>query len=182
MGWYILGGVAVILLIWVLATYNRFIQLRNNCEEGFATMDVFLKKRYDLIPNLVETVKGYAKHEAQTLESVIAARNAALSAGNMGERVNAENNLSNTLKSLIALGEAYPDLKANASFLSLQGDLRGVEADIANARKYYNAVVKSFNIACETVPSNIIARLFGFKKMTMFEADNESRENVAVKF
>lgn len=147
-------------------------------------MDVYLKKRYDLIPNLVETVKGYATHESQTLEKVIAARNMAQSAATPGGKARPEENvLQGTLKSLFALAESYPDLKANQNFLELSDQLRAVEEDIANSRKYYNAVVKQFNTKCEVFPSNLIASIFHFEKKPMFEVGAaEERENVKVSF
>ena len=152
-------GVIVVLVIIIIVMYNGFIRLKNNCEEAFATMDVYLKKRYDLIPNLVETVKGYASHEKETLERVISARNMAQGAEN------------------------YPDLKANENFLDLQHKLNMVEEDIANSRKYYNAVIKQFNTKCEVFPSNIIASIFHFEKKPMFEVDaEEERKNVKVSF
>ena len=159
---FIVLGIVILLGIIFVVMYNGFIRLHNNCDEAFATMDVYLKKRYDLIPNLVETVKGYATHESQTLEKVIAAR---------------------TLKSLFALAESYPDLKANQNFLELSDQLRAVEEDIANSRKYYNAVVKQFNTKCEVFPSNLIASIFHFEKKPMFEVGAaEERENVKVSF
>lgn len=180
---FIVLGVVVILGIWFAASYNGFIRLKNAVEEAFSTMDVYLKKRFDLIPNLVETVKGYAAHEKQTLENVISARNMAMNAGSLDERIENENILSGTLKSLFALSENYPDLKANTNFLDLQNQLKLVEEDIANSRKYYNANVKVFNIKCEAFPSNIIARMFKFTNKPMYEVSSEAeRENVNVKF
>ncbi len=175
--------VIVVLVIAFIAMYNGFIKLKNNCEEAFATMDVYLKKRYDLIPNLVETVKGYASHEKETLERVVAARNMAQNADTLEEKAAGENVLQGTLKSLFAIAESYPDLKANQNFMDLQDQLNMVEEDIANARKYYNAVVKQFNTKCEVFPSNIIAGMFHFEKRPMFEVDAaEERQNVKVSF
>lgn len=182
---YIIAIVVVVVLIgiWVIGAYNGFVKMRNKVEEAFATMDVYLKKRYDLIPNLVETVKGYAKHESQTLENVIAARNMAAGAKTTEEKVAGENALQGTLKSLFAVAEAYPDLKANANFISLQGQLTEMEGEIANSRKFYNAIVKEFNTKVEVFPSNIIAKLFKFTRKTMFEVeDAEQRQNVKVQF
>jgi LemA protein len=173
----------VVLAFWVISAYNGFIKLRNKVEEAFATMYVYLKKRYDLIPNLVETVKGYAKHESQTLENVIAARNMAAGAKTTEEKVAGENALQGTLKSLFAVVEAYPDLKANTQFINLQGQLTEMEGEIANSRKYYNAIVKTFNTKVEVFPSNIVAKLFKFTRKTMFEVeDAEQRQNVKVQF
>lgn len=179
----ILIAVVAIIAIWLVAGYNGFVRLKNSVEEAFSTMDVYLKKRYDLIPNLVETVKGYAAHEAGTLEKVISARNMAQSATTVEDKLANENILSGTLKSLFAIAEAYPDLKANTNFLDLQQQLRKVEEDIANARKYYNAVVRTFNTKCESFPSLIIAKAFGFVRKPMFEVKGEEeRDNVKVQF
>ena len=175
--------VIAVIVIAVIVMYNGFIKLKNNCEEAFATMDVYLKKRYDLIPNLVETVKGYATHEKETLTKVIEARNMAQGAATVEEKIAGENQLQGTLKSLFANAENYPDLKANQNFLDLQNQLKKVEEDIANSRKYYNAVVKQFNVKCEAFPSNIIAGIFKFEKKAMFEVDSaEERQNVKVSF
>ena len=179
----IIAAVIVIIIIWVIATYNGFVKLRNGIEEAFSTMDVYLKKRYDLIPNLVETVKGYAKHEKSTLESVISARNMAVSATSLEDRVEKENILAGALRNLFALAESYPDLKANTSFLELQGQLSRIEDEIANSRKYYNAIVKTYNIKREAFPSAIVGGMFGFTRKPMFEvAGAEERENVKVQF
>jgi LemA protein len=171
------------IVIWAISVYNGFIRLRNMVEEAFATMDVYMKKRYDLIPNLVETVKGYASHERTTLENVVQARSFAAGAKTTEARVQGENMLQGALRSLFAVAEAYPDLKANQNFLDLQQQLQRVEEDIANSRKYYNAVVKEFNTMTESFPSNIIAGIFNFKRRTMFEAGDEAeREAVKVHF
>ncbi len=180
---WIIIAVIVLLVLWFVASYNSLIRGKNKVEEAFSTMDVYLKKRFDLVPNLVETVKGYAAHESGTLEKVIAARNAAGSSQNMQERMENETALSGALKSVFALAESYPDLKANENFLDLQGQLNGVEEDIANSRKYYNAVVRDFNNKVMTIPTNIIASIFHFEREPMFEvADAAERENVQVKF
>lgn len=179
----IIGGVVLLLIIWIIASHNGFVRLKNSIEEAFSTMDVYLKKRYDLIPNLVETVKGYASHEKDTLERVIAARNQAAGATTMEGRIEGENALQGVLKSLFALAEAYPDLKANANFMELQGELRRMEDEIANARKYYNAVVKTYNTKREMFPGSIIAGLFHFEKKPLFEVGSgQERENVKVQF
>ena len=180
--WIIIGIIIVLALIFV-GMYNSFIKLKNSCDEAYSTMDVYLKKRFDLIPNLVETVKGYAAHEKETLQNVIAARNNLQNASTPEEKLAGENALQGTLKTLFAVAEAYPDLKANTNFLDLQNQLKGVENDIANSRKYYNAVVKQFNTKCEMFPSNIIAGICHFEKKPMFEVDSaEERKNVEVKF
>lgn len=172
--------VVIILLVWAIATYNGFIKLRTKVEEGFSTMDVYLKKRFDLIPNLVETVRGYAAHESSTYEKVTAARSMIQSATSPDQKLAGEGLLTGALRSLFAVAENYPELKANVNFLDLQTQLESLEADIANARKYYNAVVRDFNIKVQSVPSNIIAGLFHFSKKPMFEVDS-SEERVAPK-
>lgn len=183
MPWLIAGGILLIIIIWFVSQYNGFVALKNRVEEAFSTMDVYLKKRYDLIPNLVETVKGYAKHESQTLENVVQARNNAMGSSSIEDKISNENILQDTLKSLFAIVENYPDLKANQGFLDLQGQLRRLEDEIASSRKYYNAVVKTFNTKAEQFPSNIIAGMFHFDRKPMFEVSNDAeRENVSVKF
>lgn len=177
------AGVVAIGVLWIVGAYNGFIRLRNAAEEAFSTMDVYMKKRYDLIPNLVETVKGYASHERETLENVTKARNIAAGAQTLDERVEGENLLSGTLKSLFAVAENYPTLMANQNFLDLQNQLRVVEEDIANSRKYYNGVVREFNTKIEMFPGNLVAMLFRFKRKPMFEVNApEERENVKVDF
>ena len=174
--------VLVIIALWIAGTYNKLVRKRNNAKEGFSTMDVYLKKRFDMIPNLVETVKGYATHERETLEAVMKARSQVASAGTIDQKVENENMLTGALGRLFAVAENYPDLKANQNFLNLQEQLRSVEQDIANARKFYNGTVKDLNNSIEQFPSNIVAGLFHFEKMPMFEINEESRENVQVKF
>ncbi|MGI6160681.1 MAG: LemA family protein [Christensenellales bacterium] len=178
----IIGGVLIILVIWFISSYNGFVKLKNMVEEAFATMDVYLKKRYDLIPNLVETVKGYASHEKETLEKVIAARNMAAGAASVEDRLEGENALTGTLRTLFAVAESYPDLKANQNFMDLQRQLQSIEGEIANSRKYYNAVVKEFNTKRQVFPSSIVAGIFKFEKQPMFEIASEQRENVRVQF
>lgn len=178
----IIGGVVLIILLWVISAYNGFVKLRNMVREAFSTMDVYLKKRFDLIPNLVETVKGYAKHEQATLEKVIAARNMAANATTPEERLAGENALSGTLKTLFAVAEAYPELKANVNFMDLQGQLQKIENEIASSRKYYNAIVRDYNTKTETFPSVLIAGIFGFKREPLFEIAGEERQNVKVSF
>ena len=177
-------GVSIFgIIIWAISAYNGFVAMRNRAEEAFSTMDVFLKKRYDLIPNLVESVKGYAAHEAGTFQKVTEARNFAAGAASVEDKIQGENMLTGALKSLFAVAEAYPDLKANLSFLDLQSQLKKVEEDIANARKFYNAVVKEFNTLTEIFPNNILANMFGFKRKPMFEVNSEEeRDAVSVKF
>lgn len=175
--------IIAVLVIWPISAYNGFIRSRNNIDEAFSTMDVYLKKRFDLIPNLVESVKGYATHEKDTLQAVVSARSQVQSAGTDAERLQAEGELTGTLRSLFAVAESYPDLKANQSFLDLQNQLKAVEEDIANSRKYYNGCVKAFNNKCQTFPSSILAGIFHFEPRTMFEVSSEEeRENVKVEF
>lgn len=176
--------VAVIAVIaWLISGYNRFVKLRNNVEESFSTMDVYLKKRYDLIPNFVETVKGYAKHENDTLEKVMQARYAAMNATSTKEKAENENILTSTLGKLFAVTENYPNLKANENFLQLQSKLSSLENEISEARKYYNGCVKILNNAVESFPSNLIAKWFKFSKKDLFEIeDKKEREVPQVKF
>lgn len=181
----VVGVVAVVLVIaiigWYISTYNRVMRLNNRVDEAWATIDVHLKKRYDLIPNLVNTVKGYASHESKTLEAVISARNAAMTAS--GEaKMAAENALSGTLKSLFALQEAYPNLKADASFMNLQHQLQNVEQELSAARRYYNGVVREMNTLFDIFPAKIVARRTGLSKRQLFEAAAEERQNVKVEF
>lgn len=179
----IILGLIVIIGLWLILSRNSFVSIKNQVEEAFSTMDVYLKKRYDLIPNLVETVKGYATHESETFTKVTAARTAAMNSTSIDEKIANENALSGTLKSLFAVAEAYPQLQANTNFLDLQQQLKGLEDEIANSRKYYNAVVRTMNTKVESFPSNLIASMFGFKKQPFFEVGSaEERENVQVKF
>lgn len=179
----IIIAIIVILALVVMGSYNGLVKTKNQAEEAFSTMDVYMKKRYDLIPNLVETVKGYASHESQTLEKVTAARNAAMTASSIDEKLKNENALTGTLKSLFAVAESYPDLKANTNFMDLQRQLQTIEEDIANSRKYYNASVKNLNNKIEMFPSSIIAGMFHFEKKPYFEVSSqEDRENVKVQF
>ena len=168
---------AIILIAWIVATYNSFVKMRNNVDEAYSTMDVYMKKRYDLIPNLVETVKGYATHEEKTLEGVMAARYSCMNANTPQEKAEAENMLTGTLKSLFAVSENYPNLKADQNFMDLQQSLKTLEEEIATSRKYYNGCVKTYNVKRETFPSNIIAKWFKFEKRVLFEIANEEERN-----
>ena len=180
MKWIIILIIVVVIVLIVISAYNKLIRMRNKVDESYATMDVYLKKRFDLIPNLGATVKGYAKHEAYTLEKGVAQRG---NAHGTGEILDSERAITGAIRNLFAVAESYPDLKANQNFMDLQGQLKKVEEDIANARKYYNAVVREYNDAIMTVPTNIIAGLFHFEKRQMFEVDNENeRQNVKVEF
>lgn len=183
----IIAIVAVVILVialiaWYIGCYNGIQRLKNLVEEGWATIDVQLKKRYDLIPNLVETVKGYAKHESGTLEAVIRARNAAMTATG-DAKMEAENALTGTLKTLFALSESYPDLKANSNFLDLQNQLKSIETEIASARRYYNGTVKELNTKIDVFPSNIVAKRMRLEKRKYFELDSaDERKAPSVKF
>ena len=173
---------AIIILVWYISTYNKIMRLKNVVDEAWSTIDVQLKKRYDLIPNLVNTVKGYAAHEKGTLEATIAARNAAMTATG-DAKIAAEGVLTSTLRSLFALQEAYPTLKADTQFLNLQGQLQTVENELSSARRYYNGTVKTFNTMFDVFPSNIVARRTRLEKRKLFELDSvEERKNVTVEF
>ena len=173
----------IVFLFWYVSAYNRLQRSKNFVEEGWATIDVKIKKRYDLIPNLVETVKGYAKHESETLQAVVEARSYAMRATTVSGKIEAENALSGTLKSLMKLQEAYPQLKANANFISLQEQLLSVENEIASARRYYNGTVRALNNRVTTFPSNLVARRMKMEKYSYFELDSEEeRQNVKVRF
>lgn len=180
-GW-IIGGVVVVGGVWVIATYNRAIRLENQVENGFAQIDVQLKRRTDLVPNLVETVKGYAKHEKTVFENVTKARSAVMNAGSTNEKVKANNQLTDTLKSLFAVAENYPDLKANENFLALQEELTTTENKIASARQFYNDRVMDFNNMVEVFPNNLIMGMFGKGEKEMLETPEAEREAVKVSF
>lgn len=175
--------IGILLVIYAITGYNGFIKMINKVDEAFSTMDVYLKKRWDLIPNLVNTVKGYAEHEKTTLESVTAMRQQSYESMSQEEKLQANRELGSSLGRLIATAEAYPQLKADQQFLQLSQQLNDIENDIANSRKYYNATVRELNTKVETFPSNIIATLFHFAKRPMFEvASAAERENVNVEF
>lgn len=175
----IIGG---IILFFIIATYNRLILLRNRAKEAWSDIDVQLKRRYNLIPNLVNAVKGYATHEKELLEKVTQARTSAMQAGTIKQKGEAENILSSTLKSLFAVAENYPDLKASTNFLELQRELRDTEDKIQASRRFYNTNVRDFNTKLETFPTNIIAGLFNFKKREFFEATEGEKELPKVNF
>ncbi|HVZ75743.1 MAG TPA: LemA family protein [Candidatus Paceibacterota bacterium] len=182
---YIILAVVVVLVLWVVFAYNRFVTLMQRSKEAWADIDVQLKRRYDLIPNLVETVKGYATHESQAFENVTKARAAAISAQGPEEKGQAENMLSGALKSLFAVAEAYPDLKANQNFLALQSQLTDTEDKIQAARRFYNGNVRDLTTAMQRFPGNIIAGMFHFSPMEYFaldDADAAVREPVKVQF
>ena len=175
--------IAVILVVMLIGTYNKLVGLRNGVESSWRQVDVQLQKRYDLVPNLVETVKGYAKHEQETLEKVIEARNMAMNANGVHDQQAAENMLTGTLKSLFALSESYPDLKANQNFLMLQQELASIENKIAYSRQHYNDVVRGYNTLQQQFPSNLVAGMAGCRPAEYFELENEAaREAPKVSF
>lgn len=175
--------VVVFLVLFVISCYNKLVKQKVLVEEAFSTMDVYLKKRFDLIPNLVETVKGYAKHEQSTLDKVISLRSGNYSSMTTEEKMENATAISRAIPQIMALAEAYPDLKANQNFLELSSQLQRVEEDIANSRKYYNGAVRNYNVTVQTVPTNILASMFQFQTKPMYEAESErERENVQVKF
>ena len=182
---WILLAIIVVIVLWAVFSYNRFVSLVNRAKEAWSDIEVQLKRRYDLIPNLVETVKGYAKHESSAFENVTKARSAAMGAGSMEEKGRAELTLAGALKSVFAIAEAYPDLKANQNFLSLQGELSDTENKVQAARRFYNGNVRDLNTAIEMFPGNIIANMFKFARMEFFEleADQQAaKEPVKVTF
>ena len=178
----IILGIIVVLVFYVISLYNNLVKLRNRIENAWAQIDVQLKRRWDLIPNLVETVKGYAAHEKETLEAVISARNAATTASGPAESAGAENILTGALRQLFAVSEAYPELKANQNFLELQEELTGTEGRIAYARQHYNDQVLKYNTSIETFPAVIIAGMLRFTEREYFEVDDDQRGNVTVDF
>jgi len=179
---FIILGVVVLAVVWVIASYNGLVTLKNRAKEAWSDIDVQLKRRYDLIPNLVQTVKGYATHEKELFEKVTQARANAMGASGIKEKADAENMLSSTLKSLFAVAENYPDLKASTNFLELQRELTDTEDKIQAARRFYNTNVRDLNIKIESFPDNILASSFGFKQMELFEIAASEKEPVNVKF
>lgn len=181
---YIILGIIVLFVLYLVFKYNGFVTLKNRTQEAWADIDVQLKRRYDLIPNLVNTVKGYATHESTAFEKVTEARSRAMQAGTLSEKGEAENVLSGTLKSLFAISEAYPELKANTNFLELQRELSDTENKIMASRRFYNGNVRDFNTGVQMFPGNIIAKIFNFKDLEFFELEQDSVEKnpVEVKF
>ena len=182
---YIILGVIAVVIAWLIASYNGFVRLVNRTKEAWADIDVQLKRRYDLIPNLVETVKGYAKHETSAFEDVTKARAAAMGAGGAVAKGKAENMLTDALKSIFAVAEAYPDLKANQNFLELQRELSDTENKVQASRRFYNTNVRDLNTAIESFPGNFVASSFHFSKMELFElgeADAAAKDPLKVKF
>ncbi|MRS12956.1 MAG: LemA family protein [Actinobacteria bacterium] len=179
------GGLVLLLLVvaaFLIGMFNRLVTLRNRVDNAWSQIDVQLRRRYDLIPNLVETVKGYAAHESKTLEAVIAARNVAMSAQGVKAQGEAENMLTGTLRSLFAVAEAYPDLKANQNFMQLQEELVGTEGKIAYARQFYNDSVMTYNTSQQVFPANLVASMFGHSPREYFEIEEEAKEPVKVQF
>jgi len=180
---YIILAVVAVVALGVIAAYNQLVVLKNRAKEALSDIDVQTKRRYDLIPNLVETVKGYATHEKDLFEKVTQARTVAMGATGLAEKAEAENMLTGTLKSLFAVSENYPDLKASVNFLELQREISDTEDKIQASRRFYNANVRDLNIKIESFPDNIIAKMFGFKNMELFQTTNEAeKQPVAVKF
>lgn len=185
MALYIILGIVALLIIWLIAMYNGFVRSRIKIDNSWSDISVYLKKRFDLVPNLVNTVKGYAAHESQTLERVVQARNmaAAVPAGNVDQASKANQILDRELRGLLAVAESYPDLKANQNFLELQRTLQDIESDLGNARRYYNATVRDYNTAIAQFPGVIVANTTGFTKRDFFELDDANQaKNVEVKF
>ena len=178
---YILIGILLIICLYVLITYNVLIRLRNSVNESFSTMDVYLKKRWELIPNIVETVKGYAKHEKETITKVTELRMGNYDNFSIDSKIDKNDQLTPAVSKMMLLAESYPELKANENYANLSNQLTQVEDDIANARKYFNAVVKEHNNKVEMIPSNIIAKIFGFKSQKMFEVTGGERESLDLK-
>ena len=174
--------VLVLLVLWIVKTANKLARKKMKAEQAFADVDVFLTQRYDLIPNLVSTVKGYSKHEKETFEAVVKARNSAVSAGSMNDKIDADNNVTEAIGKLFALAEAYPELKANENFVKLQDSLESVEKDLVGARRYFNAAAQAYNLAIAIIPDFIVAKIFGYKAMSVFTATEEQRKNVKVDF
>ena len=175
--------IVIIIICWEISARNAFVRMENQYEEDFHNIDIYLKKRYDLIPKLVETVKGYAKHESGTLESVVAARSKAQNASTPAEKIEANAELTQTMRNFNMVMERYPELKANTNFLDLQNQLKNIEYELANVRKYYNATVKQFNTKIRTFPASIIAGKMKLEKQPYFELDSvEERQNVKVSF
>ena len=175
-------GLVLVAVIWVVAKYNQLVSLRNRIENAWSQIDVQLRRRYDLIPNLVGTVKGYAKHEKEVFENVTKARSAGINAGNVKDQGSAENMITGALKSLFAVAENYPELKANENFTMLQEELAGTESKIAYSRQFYNDTVMAYNTLIQVFPASIIATNFGFTQQDYFPMDEGARENVKVDF
>ena len=177
---YIIIAIVILIVIYAFILYNHFVKLNNKVKEAFSTMDVYLKKRWDLIPNIVEVVKGYAKYEKDTLKEVANLRNSSYDKMSDDEKIKTNEQLSSDIHKIMILAESYPDLKTNENFKDLNNQLTKVEDDIANSRKYYNGVVRVYNNKVEMFPNNIFAKLFSYKSKAMFEVSTNERENVKV--
>lgn len=185
MALWIVLGILVLLILWVISKYNSIVRDKIKIDNAWSDISIFLKKRFDLIPNLVNTVKGYAAHESQTLEKVIQARNAAVAVptGDVSGMAVANQQLGGALRGLLAIAESYPDLKANSQFLELQNTLQEIEGELANSRRYYNATVRDFNTSIQQFPGNLVANIGGFKPRDFFELEDKAEaKNVEVKF
>jgi LemA protein len=183
MGFWLFLGLVALVVVFAIGLYNRLVGLRNSAESAWSDVDVQLKRRWDLVPNLVETVKGYASHEQQTFAQVTEMRSRAMAESEPAAKADAEQGLTRALRGLFAVAEAYPELKASENFRSLQNDLGEIEGAIQNARRYYNAVVRDLNTSCETFPSVLVANAFGFTKRDYFELDDEAERSApAVSF
>lgn len=179
---WILLGILALIVLYLIFTYNSLVNLRNRADNALSQIDIQLKRRFDLIPNLIETVKGYVKHEKETLKDVTAARTEFLKATSLAGKAKAENMLEQSLKSIFAVAESYPNLKANENFLQLQEELSGTENKIAYSRQFYNDTVQTLNTKLESFPSNIVGRTFNFVKKEFFEAEETEKGPVKVKF
>lgn len=177
---YVAIGIILLLIVYTIIQYNSFVKANNNVEEAFSTMDVYLKKRWDLIPNLVEVVKGYAKHEKDTFNQVTSLRTGSYDGMSMNNKISVNEQITQEIAKIIAISENYPELKASDNFLKLSEDLTKIEDEIANSRKYYNGTVRELNNKIQMFPSNIVAVLFGFKLAKSFEVKSEERNNVKV--
>lgn len=178
----IIGAIILVLVIYIISVYNSLVNLRNKVKDSWSQIEILLKRRYDLIPNLIETIKGYSKHEKETLDAVITARNNAVDAKTPEEEMKAAGEVSSSLGRLFAIAESYPDLKANQNFMDLQANLKETEDKISFSRQFYNDNVLTYKNKLEMFPTNIIANMFGFKEEKFFEANEEEKENVKVKF
>jgi LemA protein len=182
MTWTILLGILVVLAVFVIALYNGLVKLKLTVDEAASDIETFLKQRYDMIPNLVEIVKGYAKHEKEIFENVAELRSKAMGAGSLDERMALESELSKGIAKIFAIAEAYPELKANENFMQLQANLKELEDNIQKSRRFYNGTVRDFNTKIAVFPNNLIAGMLGFKNMPFFEATEEEQKNVEIKF
>lgn len=178
----IIASILFLIVLLFISVYNKLAKAKIRVDEAFATMDVYLKQRWDLVPNIVETVKGYVKHEESLLTEIVRLRQSACSTTNADEKIELDNKLNKSIGSLFAIAESYPELKANAAFADLRSQLASCEKDIVNARKYYNGTVKQYNSLMIVFPNSIIAKLFGFKAINMYSINPDERENINIKF